>query len=53
MEKLKVKTFVNDRLSVDGMVNEFSEREDVNVVNVQTHLASDQLLIAVVIYKEV
>ena len=53
MGNIKVKTLVNDRLSIAGMVNEFSDRNDVNVVTVQTHLASDQLIIAVVIYKEV
>lgn len=52
-QNIKTKTFINDRLSIDGLVNDFSEREDVNVLAVQTHLDTDHMLIAVVVYKEV
>ena len=52
-QKVKTKTFINDRVSIDGMVKEFSEREDVDVLAVQTHLDTDHMLIAVVVYKEV
>ena len=47
---MKIKTFVAGRLAIDALVNEFCET--VSVMDIQTHLASDQQVIAVVIYKE-
>ena len=47
---MKIKTFVQGRLAIDGLVNEFCKK--VSVIDIQTHLASDQQVIAVVIYKE-
>lgn len=47
---MKIKTFVGGRIAIDGIVNEFCDT--VSVVDIQTHLASDQQVIAVVIYEE-
>ena len=47
---MKIKTFVNGRGYIDDMVNEFLLSHDV--CDVQTHLASDQQVIVVVVYKE-
>lgn len=47
---MKIKTFVGGRIAIDGLVNEFCDT--VSVVDLQTHLASDQQVIAVVIYEE-
>ena len=46
---MKIKTFVGGRIAIEGLVNEFCDT--VSVVDIQTHLASDQV-IAVVIYEE-
>ena len=47
---MKIKTFVGGRIAIEGLVNEFCDT--VSVVDIQTHLASDQQVIAVVIYEE-
>lgn len=47
---MRIKTFVNGRNYIDGMVNEFLLEHDV--CNIQTHLASDQQVIVIVVYKE-
>lgn len=47
---MKIKTFVDGRIAIDALVNEFCAT--VKVVDIQTHLASDQQVIAVVIYEE-
>lgn len=48
---MKIKVFVNGRDYIADAVNEFIKK--VDVVEIQTHLASDQQIIAVVVYKEV
>ena len=47
---MKMKTFVQGRCSIDGLVNDFAE--DVTVKDIQTHLASVQQVVAVVVYEE-
>lgn len=47
---MKIKTFVGGRIAIEGLVNEFCDT--VSVVDIQTHLASYQQVIAVVIYEE-
>lgn len=47
---MKMKTFVQGRFAIDGLVNEFAE--GVTVKDIQTHLASDQQVVAVVVYEE-
>mgnify|MGYP006883354907 CR=1 FL=1 len=48
---MKIKVFVNGRDYIADMVNEFAE--NIEVADIQTHLSSDQQIIAVIIYKEV
>lgn len=47
---MRIKTFVAGRLAIEALVNEFCAT--VSAVSIQTHLASDQQVIAVVTYKE-
>lgn len=47
---MKIKTIVNGRGYIDESVNTFVE--NVDVIDIQTHLASDQQIVAIIIYKE-
>lgn len=46
----KMKSFVQGRDVIARLVNEFAE--NVEILDIQTHLASDQQIIALVIYEE-
>lgn len=48
---MKIRVFVNGRDYIADMVNEFAKNADV--IGIQTHLSSDQQIIAIVVYKEV
>lgn len=47
---MKIKTIVSARLYIEKSVNDFIQ--GVDVVDIQTHLASDQQVIAIIVYKE-
>lgn len=47
---MKIKTIVQGRCAIDGAVNEFTA--GVKVIDIQTHLASDQQIVAVVVYED-
>lgn len=47
---MKIKSIVQGRLAIEEAVNEFAA--GVRVLNIQTHLASDQQIVAIVVYEE-
>lgn len=47
---MKIKVIVNSRGYIEEVVNNFCKT--VDVVEIQTHLASDNQVIAVIVYKE-
>jgi len=47
---MKAKSLVHDRESISGLITEFAA--GVKVLDVQTHLCSDQQVVAIVIYEE-
>ena len=47
---MKIKTIVNGRGYIDDEVNEFTK--NVDVIDIQTHFASDQQVVVIIIYKE-
>ena len=47
---MRIKIFVDGWITVMGRVNEFCKT--VEVVDIQTHLMSDNQIAAVVVYKE-
>lgn len=49
----KVKTFIDDMGRIESLVNEFIEQKDIEVMDIQTHLMSNQYIAAFIIYREV